>query len=121
MPKHIKTMQELFDLLSGKEDKPKKEPCPSCGLSVKEFNETNKFGCPTCYDHFKDALLGCVKNFQDDDKHIGKKPQNEEVTAEKVKLLKLQLVRAKEFEDYRKAAQIQAELNEIARRTKKEG
>lgn len=109
--KFVKTVQQLVDLLSNNKSKENYPPCPNCGLTAIEFNKTNKFGCPSCYYHYNDNILGMIKNFQEDDHHIGKKPKNR--IEEKIKTLKLKIAKAKELEDYKKIAQLNVELNSL--------
>ena len=47
--------------------------CSSCGLGIKEFNETKVFGCENCYKIFIGNVKEILKNFKNQ-RYTGKKP-----------------------------------------------
>ena len=120
---HIKTPQELIDFISGaetKKDKPVADPCPKCGLTNEDFDVKGRFGCDKCYEHFSDIMKELVYPYHKANSHVGKTPKNyfkklcESNVDEKRKLLKLQLAKAIELEEYEKAAKIKIELQSLS-------
>ncbi len=124
--KIIKTADELFDLFIGKGikvEKPKiikRDPCPQCGLTLKQFNETGKFGCHFCYTHYREEFNAIAPILHNNKlsklKHVGKKPKNYikglEII-EQIKILKLKLAKAIELENYEEASQIKIEIEKL--------
>jgi protein arginine kinase activator len=113
---HIKTPEELLLFLSGLRPPRQSsiQPC-ECGLTEVEFEDTGRFGCPKCYDHFKHQMEHVVLPFHKADQHVGKRPKRYiehlmENPVEKRKILKLRLAKAVELEDYETAAAIKKEL-----------
>jgi protein-arginine kinase activator protein McsA len=118
----IVTQEQLWDILQGKIDPadipdPNQEevykPCPNCGLTAQDLYVTNKFGCPTCYNHFEDLVIEFAEQVHGSQKHVGKRPKGQTEKEEKIKLLKMQLVRAKEHSDFQQAASIVNQLKEL--------
>jgi protein arginine kinase activator len=121
----ITTATELLDLLTGKTTKPQpviestKNPCPRCGLTIDEFNLSGKFGCPTCYEHYRDEFIAVSINRQADCHHVGKSPKSAiKKAAEKVeqlKVLKLRLAKAKELEQFDKVAELKQQIKDLTK------
>ena len=49
--------------------------CESCGFTPADFKKTGRFGCPHCYETFKDILQPMLKNMHKDIVHRGKVPE----------------------------------------------
>lgn len=49
-------------------------PCPSCGMTMEEFNRSQRLGCPQCYSHFHLAPL--VHSMHPGVSHVGKVPES---------------------------------------------
>ena len=49
--------------------------CEVCGFSPADFKKTGRFGCPHCYETFKDILQPMLKNMHKDIVHRGKVPE----------------------------------------------
>jgi len=49
--------------------------CPSCGVHPVEIEEANQFGCPGCYDAFRDDIETMLMNHHGDMIHNGKVPK----------------------------------------------
>lgn len=56
-------------------EKGQDEPrCTSCGLTYSEFNRVGKFGCPDCYEAFKEELPPLLRRIHGHSRHTGKVP-----------------------------------------------
>ena len=113
----IKSPQQLLDFISGISiDLEIKDPCPSCGLTIEDFNSKMKFGCAKCYEHFKQESENVIFPYHKATYHVGKIPRRQlndfwnSTPEEKKKLLKLKLAKAIELEEFKKAAQIKIEI-----------
>ena len=49
--------------------------CEACGFTPVDFKKTGRFGCPQCYDTFKDILQPMLENMHKDTVHRGKIPE----------------------------------------------
>jgi protein arginine kinase activator len=49
--------------------------CETCGFTPVDFKKTGRFGCPQCYDTFKEILQPMLKNMHKDTLHRGKVPE----------------------------------------------
>lgn len=90
--------------------------CIQCGLSLAEFNKTGRFGCSECYVAFADALPELLRRIHGRTYHVGKVPVTNpaQLSARKeLLLLRRQLKRAVEHEDFEKAAHLRDRINTI--------
>ena len=53
--------------------------CPNCGFTYRQFLKVGKFGCPTCYETFRQQLPSVLQKLQADIKHTGTKQKDEQV------------------------------------------
>jgi protein arginine kinase activator len=49
--------------------------CEACGFTPADFKKTGRFGCPQCYETFKDILQPMLANMHKDVVHRGKVPE----------------------------------------------
>jgi protein arginine kinase activator len=49
--------------------------CPVCGINPLEIEKANQFGCPACYDAFRDDIETMLMNHHGDMIHNGKVPK----------------------------------------------
>lgn len=124
---HITSAAQLFAFLLGKAalaaatPPPSRSdthsPCPKCGHTLADLQACGKFGCGYCYKHFDDTIVPVVDIAQrGGKKHVGKVPKNfvdTEDQAEKLKILKLRMARAIEFEKYEDAAKLKDQIREL--------
>lgn len=122
-PNIITNVYELLDALIGKGisppeiDSKKPDPCPSCGITLEEFNYIGKFGCPQCYIHYKDefdSLSVMLHGSKEGVKltHVGKRPKHHR-HPDNLVTLKLKLTRAIEHERFEEAEQIKLEIEKL--------
>lgn len=55
--------------------------CPHCGFAERDFDKSERLGCPQCYGVYAERLSGMWKNFQHGTVHTGKRPHNAEALA----------------------------------------
>lgn len=48
--------------------------CSGCGISLSEFREVGRLGCPCCYDDFREELKPLLENIHEELFHTGKRP-----------------------------------------------
>jgi len=90
--------------------------CSHCGLDRSSFRKGGKFGCPYCYDVFRDDLGPLFRKIHGSDIHRGARPWNacgDEVTPEDLGSLRKELREAVEKEEYERAAIIRDRIREI--------
>lgn len=52
------------------------ESCPTCGFTTVEFKKTGQFGCPECYETFRDTVIPMLEGMHRGQTHMGKVPQH---------------------------------------------
>lgn len=90
--------------------------CPSCGLTLAEFNKTGKFGCDTCYEAFKDEIKPMIQRIQGYSNYEGRIPNRGQGLAKvkhQIKLLKQELVNAVKAENFEKAASLRDQIRSL--------
>lgn len=112
---NIETPEQLLDFILRHESQTEKT-CSVCGLSWGEFDKSGKLGCASCYLSFKDEMHAICNKWHRSDEHTGKRPKNRfnADPIEKLKLLRLQLAKAIELEQYEKAAVIKKEIEQLS-------
>ena len=48
--------------------------CSSCGLSFEAYKKTLLLGCPECYRSFEEQMMGELRKFHGETRHIGRAP-----------------------------------------------
>ena len=90
--------------------------CPQCDITIKEFNETGRFGCSECYKAFESELSKLLRRIHGHEHHIGKIPAMNPAHLEARKellSLRRRLKRAVGQEDFELAAQLRDRINKI--------
>lgn len=90
--------------------------CKGCGMTYSEFNRLGKFGCPQCYEAFKDELPPLMRRIHGHSKHVGKVP-NRGVgvfyTETQIKRLRQHLQQLVQDERYEEAANVRDEIRAL--------
>jgi len=88
------------------------EACPCCHTTLEELRKTGLAGCSECYSTFREALMPAIRQVQGADRHIGKCPPQERLSAMEVKRKELRaaLEQAIAEEEYERAAELRDEL-----------
>lgn len=109
----------------GKAGKQGKEvECPTCELTLSQFQSSGRFGCPDCYAAFREDILPLVEKIHDSAQHVGKVPRrvSAEVGMQKeIRHLQLELKKTVKREDYEKAAQLRDQIRQAEERLKGAG
>ena len=120
----VKTQMSIADFLSGlasggKAKVKEKLPdlaCPSCGMTLSEFQSRGRFGCADDYGAFRERIMPLIEKIHDATQHLGKMPArtDREVAREKsLRQLQAELKRAVEREAYEEAARIRDRIREL--------
>ena len=114
-----KSVAEIWQLLKLSAQKGRKDrglACSRCGLTLLEFRQRGRLGCPTCYEAFRQHLGDLLERIHGATAHIGRSPglDDEELhRLQRVNDLEQQLECAVREEDYEDAARIRDELKDI--------
>ncbi|MCE9595438.1 MAG: UvrB/UvrC motif-containing protein [Planctomycetes bacterium] len=118
-PKKNKSVQEIFKLLQMSAQKVRREPsvtCPDCGMTLAEFRQRGRLGCPKDYDLFGTHLAELVERVHGAAQHVGRKPGVDDAALarlRRVNELQAALENAIRAEAYENAARIRDELKTI--------
>lgn len=120
--KEIQKVPEFFkkfvETLFGAEvEKETDLQCPSCKLTLREFEKSGLFGCETCYETFADELEILLRRIHGSNKHIGSRPRPARVIGNTPDLgaLKAELRAAIENENYERAAEYRDMIRDLER------
>lgn len=93
--------------------KPAEPPvCPACHMTLDTLRDRRLFGCPKCYETFRDEVLAFTRELQYDDSHVGKVPAAI-ARAEKIRSLRKRLRRAMTRQRYEEASKLTAEIRSL--------
>ena len=90
--------------------------CPNCYSTYNEYKQTGKLGCSRCYEAFEEKLKPVLKNIYGHEEYIGKIPKKDNshiYISKEIRILKEDLNRAVEQEEYEKAADIRDKIKEL--------
>lgn len=90
--------------------------CENCGFTQGDFKKHGRFGCPNCYETFKDMVEPMLEGMHKGSKHIGKVPKCALVRqsfAEQLKELETNLQEAIKTERYEDAARFRDAITEL--------
>ncbi len=91
--------------------------CPFCGLTVGDFKESGRLGCPQCWSTFDVRLRGLLRRIHGSTQHVGKvylSPDPSVSQREKqLEGLRRKLRRAVELEDFEKAADLRDQIRTL--------
>ena len=90
--------------------------CPNCCSTYNEYRETGKLGCSRCYEVFEKQLKPIIKNMYSYEEYIGKSPKkdnNRIYISKEIRILKEDLNKAVDQEEYEKAADIRDKIKEL--------
>ena len=77
--------------------------CPVCHLTLDRLRDERRFGCPRCYEVFRDEIPVFTRELQYDDRHVGKIPAAL-ARAEELRSLRKKLRRALSRQRYEEAS-----------------
>lgn len=104
-------------VFKGNQAEGKKQPettCSCCGLTYRQFLKHGKFGCPKCYDTFREQLPPVFSKLQAGTTHTGKAVAiNLEQLKKKIKDIRAQMQLAITDERFEDAAKMRDEIKAI--------
>ncbi len=90
--------------------------CDYCGFTPAEFKKQGRFGCPSCYDAFRNLVEPMLENMHNGIHHTGKVPTRalaRRSLSDRLSKLELDLTEAIKSERYEDAARTRDEINEV--------
>lgn len=93
--------------------------CPECGLTLKDFRNTGRLGCPRDYDFFREQLQPLLQSIHGDLQHAGKAPARlgqKDTLRQELARLRRQMQELINAERYEEAAQLRDRIRELEAR-----
>lgn len=90
--------------------------CPRCGFTQAEFKKQGRFGCPHCYETFKEVLSPLLADMHKGTTHIGKVPRHavaRKTYHDRITKLETTLADAIKAERYEDAARYRDEISQV--------
>jgi protein arginine kinase activator len=91
--------------------------CPECGMTFLQFRNSGLLGCPNDYHVFEKPLLGLLERAHGGrTQHVGKVPggkENKHKRQHELMILKPDLQRAVDAEDYERAAVLRDKIRKL--------
>lgn len=90
------------------------DTCPRCSISYDQFRSGGKFGCSHDYEVFRDRIDYLIDKIHGDDQHRGRAPlqrKTQESFENDIVILRKELRRAIDQEQYEKAANIRDRIS----------
>jgi protein arginine kinase activator len=86
--------------------------CGECHMRYSEFRESSLLGCPACYEAFRGDIAVMLAAMHYGDRHVGKVPDGERVSAE-IERLRDRLSQVVAAQDFETAAELRDRLREL--------
>ncbi len=68
-------LEDLLGSVQGKAAQKRREAgCAGCGLTVQQFKNTGRLGCPRCYETFRNDLVPLLQRVHESSQHKGRLP-----------------------------------------------
>jgi len=93
--------------------------CPVCKLTMREFKNSSKLGCPNCYDAFREEISSIIKRIAPFNKHKQDKinmkstTKKQLSTEDKITALRQDMKLAVQEERYEDAAKIKKQIQKL--------
>ncbi|HTT55747.1 MAG TPA: UvrB/UvrC motif-containing protein [Opitutaceae bacterium] len=90
--------------------------CEQCGFTQADFKKLGRFGCPACYEAFKEVIDPMLANMHKGLAHVGKVPQRaleRKSLYDKLTQLQSDLDQAIKAERYEDAARFRDEIHQV--------
>ncbi|MEO0106815.1 MAG: UvrB/UvrC motif-containing protein [candidate division WOR-3 bacterium] len=113
LDKKLSPLEVLQKLLKEYNRQDEQIICPVCFLSLAEFKKFGRFGCSNCIAVFEPYIKNLIKEVQESNRHIGKRPGSRQHKALEIFKLREELRKALEKEAYEEAAKIRDRLKEL--------
>lgn len=93
--------------------------CPTCHMRRSDFKKSGQFGCPDCYETFKEEMTPLLRAMHRGDRHVGKIPSRMGVKVQAtadLAALERELQEAIAAERFEEAARIRDDIKACRRR-----
>jgi protein arginine kinase activator len=90
--------------------------CEQCGATQADFKKLGRFGCPACYETFKEMIEPMLSNMHKGTVHVGKVPQRaleRKSLYDRLTHLQGELDEAIKAERYEDAARFRDEIHQV--------
>lgn len=90
--------------------------CEQCGFTQADFKKQGRFGCPACYEAFKELIAPMLGNMHKGTAHIGKVPRRavaRKSLYDRLTHLQDELDQAIKTERYEDAARFRDEIHQV--------
>jgi protein arginine kinase activator len=90
--------------------------CQKCSFTQADFKKTGRFGCPSCYDTFKEMIDPMLDGMHKGSTHLGKIPKvalTRKSLYDRLTKLESELSEAVKSERYEEAARFRDEINQV--------
>ncbi len=90
--------------------------CERCGFTPAEFKKLGRFGCPACYEAFRNLVDPMLENMHNGISHTGKVPTRaleRRSVYDRLTRLEIDLTEAIKSERYEDAARARDEINQV--------
>ena len=114
-----KSVAEIWKLLQASASRGQKEggiSCPDCGMTLMEFRQKGRLGCPKDYEVFTAQLRDLLERIHGATSHAGRLPGLDDASLaqrNRVSELQQKLAKAIRAEAYEHAAQLRDELKSM--------
>jgi protein arginine kinase activator len=114
-----KSVAEIWKLLQASAQRGKKESgvaCPDCGMTLMEFRQKGRLGCPKDYEVFTPQLRDLLERIHGATRHSGRGPGLDETSLERMRQvseLQERLEAAIREEAYEDAANLRDQLKSL--------
>jgi protein arginine kinase activator len=98
--------------------------CEQCGATQADFKKQGRFGCPACYEAFKEIIEPMLSNMHKGTVHVGKVPRRaleRKSLYDRLTHLQGELDEAIRSERYEDAARFRDEIHQVKRTFSGEG
>ncbi len=95
----------------------KQKKCAFCGMSFEDFGKLGRLGCGKCYSIFRNDLTDLMRKIHGSCEHRGNVPVGTSDAMKPLReerILREELKRAIEKEDFEKAAELRDKISELA-------
>ncbi len=117
---HAKDIAEVWKLLQAQKPAARKQPpgvaCPECGMTLRDFRQRGRLGCPKDYEVFGAQLHDLLERLHGSARHVGRGPrQDESMLLRRRRLDELQQALASAIRDeaYEQAAALRDEIKSL--------
>ena len=97
--------------------------CPECGITLRDFRQKGRLGCPRDYEVFGDHVRALLEKVHGATKHVGRGPGESgyEQARRELGALRERLGHAVDAEDYEEAARLRDRIGSIEERLRRIG